>query len=152
MANNFLYSFLFPFLTVPLHFSLLLFKYSFLLFPPTPPHPLALPASLPFPSPLVIVHMSFIIVPINPSPFSPIIPFPLPSDHCQPVLNFNVFGYTILCLLVHFVDKFPVNGEIIWYLSFTTWLISLSIMLSSSTHAVLKGRSFFLSAAYYSIV
>ena len=39
-------------------------------------------------------------------------------------------------------------GEIIWYLSFTTWLISLSIMLSSSIHAVEKGRSsFFLSAA-----
>ena len=33
------------------------------------------------------------------------------------------------------------------YLSFTTWLISLSIMLSSSIHAVTKGRSpFFLSA------
>ena len=34
----------------------------------------------------------------------------------------------------------------IWYLSFPTWLISLSIMLSSSIHAVAKGRSsFFLS-------
>ena len=40
-----------------------------------------------------------------------------------------------------------------WYLSFTTWLISLSIVLSSSIHAVAKGRSsFFLSAAYYSIM
>ena len=39
------------------------------------------------------------------------------------------------------------------YLSFTTWLISLSIILSSSIHAVAKAMSsFFLSAAQYSIV
>ena len=37
-----------------------------------------------------------------------------------------------------------------WYLSFTTWLISLSIMLSSSTHAVEKGMSsFFFSAVFH---
>ena len=42
----------------------------------------------------------------------------------------------------------PVKGEIIWYLSLTVWLFSLSIMLSSSIHAVAKGiSSFFLSAA-----
>ena len=29
-------------------------------------------------------------------------------------------------------------GEFMWYLSFTAWLISLSIMLSSSIHAVAK--------------
>ena len=40
--------------------------------------------------------------------------------------------------------KLEINlKEIIWYLSFTTWLISLSIMLSSSIHAVTKGRSSF---------
>ena len=53
---------------------LLFFKYSFLPFPttlshrPSPPHLLP-----PFPAPLVIVYMSFIIVPVNPSPFPPII-------------------------------------------------------------------------------
>ena len=36
------------------------------------------------------------------------------------------------------VDYVPVKGEIIWYLSLTTWLISLSIMLSSSIHAVVN--------------
>ena len=41
----------------------------------------------------------------------------------------------IFCLLVCFVDYVPVKGEIIWYLSLTAWLISLSIMLSSSIHA-----------------
>ena len=53
----------------------------------------------------------------------------------------------IFCLLFSLVDYVPVKGEIIWYLSLTTWLISLSIMLSSSIHAVTKGiSSFFLSA------
>ena len=33
-------------------------------------------------------------------------------------------------MLFSFVDYVPVKGEIIWYLSLTVWLISLSIMLS----------------------
>ena len=33
----------------------------------------------------------------------------------------------IFCLLFSFVDYVPVKGEIIWYLSLTAWLISLSI-------------------------
>ena len=33
----------------------------------------------------------------------------------------------IFCLLFSFVDYVPVTGEIIWYLSLTPWLISLSI-------------------------
>ena len=45
----------------------------------------------------------------------------------------------IFCLLFSFADYVPVKGESIWYLSLTTWLISLSIMLSSSIHAVTKG-------------
>ena len=54
----------------------------------------------------------------------------------------------IFRLLFSSVDYVPVKGDIIWYLSLTTWLISLSIMLSSSIHAVAKGiSSFFLSAA-----
>ena len=59
----------------------------------------------------------------------------------------------IFCFLVCFVDQFPFLGEIIWHLTFTTWIISLSIMLSSCIHVVTKGRSsFFLSAAQNSIV
>ena len=42
----------------------------------------------------------------------------------------------IFCLLFSSVDYVPVKGEIIWYLSLTVWLISPSIMLSSSIHAV----------------
>ena len=75
----------------------------FYAFPPTSP---ALPSSLPcFHTPLVIVHLSFIVVLANPSPFSPIIPSPLPSGHCQPVLNFSVFGS--ICLLVRFIGLSP---------------------------------------------
>ena len=33
----------------------------------------------------------------------------------------------IFCLLFSSIDYFPVKGEIIWYLSLTTCLISLSI-------------------------
>ena len=97
-------------------------------------------------TPLGFVHMSyFIVVPKNPSPFSPIILSYLPSGYCLFVLYFNVSGYILLAC---FFDYVPVKGEIIWYLSFTAWLISPSIMLSSSIHAVVKGRrSFFLSAA-----
>ena len=35
----------------------------------------------------------------------------------------------IFCLLFSSIDYVPVKGEIIWYLSLTSWLISLSIML-----------------------
>ena len=76
---------------------LLLFKYSFLSFPPTPSHHPKPPHLSPlFPPALVIVHVSFIVVLPNPSPFSPIITSPLRSGHCQPVLNFSVFGYILL--------------------------------------------------------
>ena len=54
----------------------------------------------------------------------------------------------IFCFLFSLVDYVPVKGEIIWYLSLTAWLISLSIIFSSSVHALKKGRSsLFLSAA-----
>ena len=54
----------------------------------------------------------------------------------------------IFCLFVCIVDYVPLAGDIIWYLFFTGWLISRSIMLSRSIHAVMKSRSsFFLSAA-----
>ena len=34
------------------------------------------------------------------------------------------------CVLVCFIEQVPLIGEIIWYLSFTAWLISLNIMFS----------------------
>ena len=59
----------------------------------------------------------------------------------------------IFCLLVNFFHQIPLISEIIWSLSFTNQLISLSIIVSSSIHTVTKGRSsFFSSDAQYSIV
>ena len=83
---------------------------------------------------------------------SSIIPLP-PS----PLVTVSVFHVSMLlvlfCSLVCFVHSIPLICEIVWYLSFTAWLISLSIMLSSSTHAVTKGRSsFFLSFFLLSLV
>ena len=78
-------------------------------------------------------------------PFSPLSP---PQSTLAIVRLFLIWmSLVIFCLLFSSVDYIPVEGEIIWYLSLTTWLISLSIMLSSSIHTVPKGRNaFFLSA------
>ena len=60
----------------------------------------------------------------------------------QSVLNLWVCFYFVSYLFIRF--HLQVRS---WYLSFNDGLISLSIMLSSSIHAVAKGRSsFFLSA------
>ena len=49
-------------------------------------------------------------------------------------------------LVVYFVYYIPHINEITQYLSFSGWLVSLSIMLSRSIHAVTKGKvSFFMA-------
>ena len=45
----------------------------------------------------------------------------------------------LFCSSVYFVHQIPHISEIIRYLSFTDWLISLSIIISSSIHALMKG-------------
>ena len=96
-----------------------------------------LPHSI-LPTPIVIVHESFIHIPGWPFPvFAPLVPSPHPSGYCQFVLYFHVSGYI---LLPFFVDSVSLIGEIIWYLSFTTWLISLSIMFPSFIRVLMKGR------------
>ena len=122
---------------------LLLFIHSFLHFLPlyhTPAKPTSLPYShsLPWFYPCVLYSSSW-------KPFSPL------SLSLSPLAIVRLFltsmSLVIFCLLFSCVDYVPVKGEIIWYLSLTAWLISLSIMLSSSIHAVAKGKSSFLSAA-----
>ena len=110
--------------------------------PTPPPHPSQ--THLPLPPPLSpFVHVSFIVVPENPSPHCT-----LPPSLAIVRLFLISMSLVIFCLLFPFVDYAPVKGEIIWYLSLTTWLISLSIILFSSIPAVAKGISFFfLSAA-----
>ena len=76
-------------------------------------------------------------------PFSPLSP---PHSPLAIVTLFLIsMCLVIFPLFFSFVDYVPVKGEIIWYLSLTFWLISLSIMLSSSIHAVAKGISSFFS-------
>ena len=109
--------------------------------PPTPAKPTSLPCFHPPPwfCPCVLYSSSR-------KPFSPLSPSHSPLAIVR--LFLTSMSLVIFCLLFSLVDYVPVKGEIIWYLSLTVWLISLSIMLSSSIHAVAKGRSsFFLSAA-----
>ena len=79
-------------------------------------------------------------------PFFPLL-FPSPSLLVIVSLFCISMSPVLFFLFLCFVDQVPLRGEIIWHLSFTTWLISLSIMLSSSIHAVVKGRSSFFPFA-----
>ena len=98
----------------------------------------------------------------TPPPSPQFCPCVLYSSSCNPLSSLSPPHYplsilrlfltsmslVIFCFLFFSIYYVPVKGEIIWYLSLTSWLISLSIMLSSSIHAVAKGiSSFFLSAA-----
>ena len=55
---------------------------------------------------------------------------------------------SVSILLVHFVHWVPHMSEIIWYLSFSDWIISLSILFSRSIHAVAKGKISFFSLIF----
>ena len=79
-------------------------------------------------------------------------PLSLQSPPHSPLAIVTLFlismSLVIFCLLFSSIAYVLVKVEIIWYLSLTAWLISLSIMLPSSIHAIAKGiNTFFLSAA-----
>ena len=96
---------------------------------PTPASPTSLPYCYPPPwfCPCGLYSSSY-------RPLSPLSP---PHSPLAIVTMFLISrSLVIFCLLFSFVDYVPVKGEIIWYLSLTAWLISLSIMLSSSIHAI----------------
>ena len=112
---------------------LLLFNYSCMPFLPFPPPTPAEPTSLPHPH-----HPpQFCPCVLHNSSCNPL--FPLSPPH-SPLATARLFptsmSLVVFCLLFSSIDYVPVKGEIIWYLSLTAWLISLSIMLSSSIHAV----------------
>ena len=60
---------------------------------------------------------------------------PPPPDSCQSV---SCIYESVSILFVYFVHQIPHIREIIWYLSFSDWLVSLSIILSRSIHVVTK--------------
>ena len=98
---------------------------------PTPASPTSLPHLYPPPwfCPCVLYSSSY-------WPLSPRSP---PLSPLAIVTLFLIsMSLVIFCLLFSFVDYVPVKGEITWYLCLTVWLISLSIMLSSSMHAIAK--------------
>ena len=110
-----------------LFFFKLLFSYS-LHFPPsltpTPAKPTSLPCFHPPPwfCPCVLYSSSW----------KPFPPYPPSSPLLTVTLFLISMSLVIFCLLFSSVDYVPIKGEIIWNLSLTAWLISLSIMLSSS--------------------
>ena len=65
---------------------------------------------------------------------------PVPSPPCFPLIAVSLFPVSmplvLFCQFILFV-RFHMS-EIIWYLSFSDWLIWLSIMFSRSNHAVAK--------------
>ena len=96
---------------------------------PTPASPTHLPHLYPPPwfCPCVLYSSSYRPLSLLSPPHSPL---------AIVTLFLTSMSLVIFCLLFSFVDCVPVKGEIIWYLSLTAWLISLSIMLSSSIHAI----------------
>ena len=85
-------------------------------------------------------------------PFDPFHPLCLPPTPglWQPICSLCLWDWGFCLFLVLFLFLFPHVSESIWYLSFSVWLISLSIMPSRSIHVVTNGKiSFFLMAELY---
>ena len=104
---------------------------------PTSAKPTSLPCFHPSPwfCPCVLYSSSC-------KPLSPLSPSHSPLVIVRLLLT--SMSLVIFCLLFSSVGYVPVKGEIIWYLSLATCLISLNIMLSSSIHAVANDPSFSL--------
>ena len=70
---------------------------------------------------------------------------PPSSPHTAVSLFHDSMPLVLFCSLVYFVHQIPLISDITWYFPFSDWLISLSIMLSRSIHAIVKGgNSFFI--------
>ena len=100
-----------------------------------PPHPLL------WPSPhcclcLCVIYTLFLV-----NPFAFFHPVPPPPFPLTPVTLLHVsMPLFLLYPSVYFVHQIPHMSEIIWYLSFSDHLISLSIIISRSIHAVTKDK------------
>ena len=115
------------------HFNIhhiLFFNVQLQLSPFPTPIPIALPCPVQPPPPKTIPSpLSLSIGHVYMFPFLPCCYPPL-SSHLVPVSLFLIsMCLVLLCSFVCFVDQIPLIGEIIWYLSFTAWHISLSICI-----------------------
>ena len=71
---------------------------------------------------------------------NPLVPSSPPAlPHCSPLesVNLLLFCSFSFALLLYSTNE---ENHLIWYLSFSAWLISLSIISSSSIHVVANGR------------
>ena len=96
---------------------------------------------------LVTTDLYFLI----PSPFHLA---PQTLSHRTTIHLFSVSMSLFLCCLFILFFKFHIHmSEILWYLSFSAWLTSLSIIPSQSIHVVANDKiSFFFMAEWYSII
>ena len=80
-------------------------------------------------------------------PKLPIHPTPSPSSW-EPTSLFSMSVSLFLCLVDRFICamfNIPCISDIIWHFSFSSWLTSLSMRISSCTHVATNGiTSFFL--------
>ena len=111
-----------------------------LLSPAPPSCPPLLPQSIPTLLSMSMGHSYMVFVQAL-SLLSTIIPSTVPSGHCQSVPCFHACGSILFVSL--FVHQIALINEIIGYLSVTNWLISLSVIFSSSNHAVATGKGLF---------
>ena len=80
---------------------------------------------------IVCVHGLYVYV-LQLTPSSPFIQSPLFPGICQSVPHIHNAS-VLFCLLVDFVHYIPHISKIIWYLSFSDWLILLSIIISRTS-------------------
>ena len=126
---------------------LMLLKYSCLHFPPSTASAPPIPTSHPrthtlWLCPRVRYTCSLMILPL----LSPVIRLPLSLWLLSICSLFQcLWLYILLACLFHWLGSTYRWDHMVF--AFTAWLISLSIMLSRSIHAVAKSRSSFLSAA-----
>ena len=84
------------------------------------------------------------------------LPFPPTPQTASPLTAISLFSVSLnlflFCLFVYFVHQILHISEIIGYLSFSDWLISLSTIFSRSIRTVTKYKiSFFFTAEQCSI-
>ena len=98
------------------------------------------------------------LYPLSPTPITTLLSMSIslfsfflnPSiPYCSPrlaVILFSIYE-SVSILLVSSVCSLFHMSEIIWYLSFSDWLMSLSMKFSMSIHTVSKGKIFFFTVS-----